>query len=112
MPLRHMPKGCSSPSAKLQIDFDWSKFGGGLEVVCNHAGILYIYLHFNVLTLCIFNVFYLYFRHGEANGHKIPPKSVRTAGGTPPCRRAGEGACIGEFRSPIQAPSPALRLAY
>ena len=89
MPPRHMPKGCSSSSAKLQIDFDWSKFGGGLEEVCNHAGILYIYLHFNVLTLCIFNVFYLYFRHGEANGHKIPPKSVRTAGGTPPCSSAG-----------------------
>lgn len=33
MPPRHMPKGCSSPSAKIQIDFDWSKFGGGLEVV-------------------------------------------------------------------------------
>lgn len=61
MPLRHMPKGCSSPSAKIQIDFDWSKFGGGLEEVCNHAGISYIYLHFNVLTLSVFNVFYTCF---------------------------------------------------
>lgn len=34
--------------------------------------------------------------HGEANGHKIPPTSVREAGGTPPSLRAGEGDCIGE----------------
>ena len=59
------------------------------------------------LTLFIF-----IFRHGEANGHKIPPKSVRTAGGTPPCRKAGEGASIGERSETIQAPSPALRQAY
>lgn len=57
MPPRHMPKGCSSPSAKIQIDYDWSKFGGGLEVECNYVGTLYIYLHFNVSMLCIFNFF-------------------------------------------------------
>ena len=52
------------------------------------------------------------FRYGEAYGHKIPPKSVRTAGGTPPSRRAGEGDCIGERSETRQAPSPAFRLAY
>ena len=58
---RHMPKGYSPPSAKIQIEFDWSKFGGGLEEVCNYAGILYIYLHFNFFVLCLFNVFNLCF---------------------------------------------------
>lgn len=56
--------------------------------------------------------FIFVFRHGEANGHKIPPKSVRTAGGTPHSLRAGEGDCIGERSETRQAPSPALRLAY
>ena len=32
----------------------------------------------------------------KANEHKIPPTSVREAGGTPPSRKAGEGDCIVE----------------
>lgn len=48
----------------------------------------------------------------KANEHKISRTSVREAGGTPPSRKAGEGACIVERSETTQAPSPAFRLAY
>ena len=48
----------------------------------------------------------------KANEHKIPPTSVRVAGGTPPSRKAGEGDCIVERSETTQSPSPAFRLAY
>lgn len=48
----------------------------------------------------------------EANEQKIPPTSVREAGGTPLSRKAGEGGCIVERSETTQPPSPAFRLAY
>ena len=40
-----------------------------------------------------------------------PTDPVRKAGGTPPSRKAGEGACIVDRSETTQAPSPAFRLA-
>ena len=44
----------------------------------------------------------------KANEHKIPPTSVRKAGGTPPSRKAGEGACIVERLARQRKPPPLL----
>ena len=72
-----------------------------------------IFIYILTFLRYVYLTFFIFvFRLGEANGHKIPPKSFRTAGGTPPSRKAGEGACIGERSETIQAPSPALRLVY
>lgn len=72
---------------------------------------IFIYiLTFSCYVYLTFLTFVLW--HGEANEHKIPPTSVREAGGTPPSRKAGEGACMGERSETMQAPSPAFRLAY
>lgn len=72
-----------------------------------------IFIYILTFSCYVYLTFFIFaFWYGEANGHKIPPESVRTAGGTPPSRRAGEGDCIGERSETRQAPSPALRLAY
>ena len=44
----------------------------------------------------------------KANEHKIPPTSVREAGGTPPSRKAGEGDCIVERIARQCKPPPLL----
>lgn len=72
-----------------------------------------IFIYILTFSRYVYLTFLTYvFREGEANEYKIPPTSVRGAGGTPPSLRAGEGACIGERSETRQAPSPALRLAY
>lgn len=72
-----------------------------------------IFIYILTFSCYVYLTFFTFiFRKGEAYGHKIPPTSVRGAGGTPPSRKAGEGACIGERSETRQAPSPAFRLAY
>ena len=51
MPPRACPKGYYSTSAKIQIVFDWSKFGGRLEIVWFWFGFLILILQFNNLLL-------------------------------------------------------------
>lgn len=72
-----------------------------------------IFIYILTFSLYVYLTFLTFvFWGGEAYEHKIPPTSVREAGGTPPSLRAGEGDSIGERSETRQVPSPALRLAY